>query len=118
ERDLELPEKLKDEWPGILAWALDGCAEWQRLGLQPPTAVIEATAAYLDAQDTVAAWLDDCCQLEPHGWERSQTLFASWTTWAERAGEFKGDSKGFRDRLEKRGLYHKREPGTGRAGYQ
>jgi putative DNA primase/helicase len=29
ERDLELTKKLKAEWPGILAWIIQGCVEWQ-----------------------------------------------------------------------------------------
>jgi putative DNA primase/helicase len=28
ERDPDLPEKLKAEWPAILRWCLDGCLEW------------------------------------------------------------------------------------------
>ena len=45
-------------------------------------------------------------------------LFASWKAWAERSGEPAGDTKRFRDRLEARGIDHRREPGTRRAGYQ
>ena len=26
ERDVELVEKLKAEWPGILAWLIEGCS--------------------------------------------------------------------------------------------
>src|SRR5512132_270627 len=33
ERDLRLPEKLRAEWPAILRWAIDGCLEWRRRGL-------------------------------------------------------------------------------------
>src|SRR5215208_3391713 len=36
ERDLELGQKLKPEWPGILAWMIDGCMDWQRQGLAAP----------------------------------------------------------------------------------
>jgi putative DNA primase/helicase len=39
ERDQELTDKLKGEWPGILAWMVKGCLEWQRQGLRPPEAV-------------------------------------------------------------------------------
>ena len=30
-------EKLKAEWPGILAWMIEGCLEWQKEGLRPPS---------------------------------------------------------------------------------
>ena len=35
ERDHDLADKLRAEWGGILQWAIDGCLEWQRLGLDP-----------------------------------------------------------------------------------
>jgi putative DNA primase/helicase len=119
ERDKELGDKLKAEWPAVLQWMIDGCVDWQERGLAPPEVVTAATAAYLDAQDTVAAWLDDCCELDANVWERSQTLFASWKIWAERSGHFVGDTKTFRDRLDGRdGIRYRPEPGTKRAGYQ
>ena len=39
ERDPKLSEKLRAEWPGILAWMIEGCIEWKREGLAVPTAV-------------------------------------------------------------------------------
>jgi putative DNA primase/helicase len=118
ERDQQLGDKLKAEWPGILAWMIEGCIAWQERGLDPPKAVTAATSAYLEAQDAISAWIDDQCERDPNAWERSQTLFASWKAWAERSGEAYGDIKTFRDRLEARGIYHKRQGGTGRTGYQ
>jgi putative DNA primase/helicase len=119
ERDVELGDKLKVEWPGILQWMLDGCVDWQERGLAPPQAVTAATAAYLEAQDSVAAWLDECCELNPNTWERSQALFASWKGWAERSGQFVGDIKTFRDRLDGRdGVEFRKQPTTKRAGFQ
>ena len=35
ERDPDLTEKLKAEWPAILRWCIDGCLEWQRTGSGP-----------------------------------------------------------------------------------
>jgi putative DNA primase/helicase len=119
ERDKDLSDKLKAEWPGILQWMIDGCVDWQERGLAPPEVITAATTAYLDAQDTVAAWLDECCELDANTWERSQTLFASWKAWAERSGQFVGDIKTFRDRLDGRdGIEFRKQPGTKRAGFQ
>ena len=36
ERDPALPDKLRSEAPAIMRWAVDGCLQWQRLGLRPP----------------------------------------------------------------------------------
>jgi putative DNA primase/helicase len=33
ERDIDLAEKLKAEWPQILNWMIHGCLEWQHIGL-------------------------------------------------------------------------------------
>src|SRR5215213_5093014 len=29
EQDPQLPEKLREELPGVLAWAVEGCRQWQ-----------------------------------------------------------------------------------------
>jgi putative DNA primase/helicase len=44
ERDPKLMEKLRAEWPAILRWALNGCLEWQRIGLAPPGRNAEGTS--------------------------------------------------------------------------
>jgi phage/plasmid-associated DNA primase len=33
DRDEHLPEKLKSELPGILAWMFEGCLDWQETSL-------------------------------------------------------------------------------------
>jgi putative DNA primase/helicase len=98
---------------------IDGCLDWQERGLAPPEAVTAATAAYLEAQDSFSAWLDECCDRDANAWERQQTLFVSWKTWAEQAGQFVGDAKTFRERLERcDDVAFKQQPGTKRAGFQ
>lgn len=104
ERDTDLGEKLKAEWPGILTWMIEGCLAWQREGLSPPAAVTSATDAYLEAEDAVAAWLDECCERDPNTWTGSGELFAAWTAWAQKAGEYVGTSKRFVQALETRGF--------------
>ena len=112
DRDQHLTEKLKAEWSGILAWAVQGCLEWRKSGLSPPKAVREATDEYLTAQDSFAEWLDECTEpASDWAFESSANLFASWKAWAEKAGEVTGSRKRFADTLQSRGYLTKR--GTG-----
>ena len=107
ERDPKLREKLRTEWPGILRWLVDGSLAWQREGLSPPAAVLDATSAYLEAEDVLSMWIEECCRLAPAAWTASSKLFASWKAFAERAGEPVGSAKSFAQKLEERGLQMK-----------
>ena len=102
ERDLDLSSKLQAEAAGILAWAIEGCLEWQQHGLVPPAEVQDATAAYLEAEDALAAWIEDSGEPDREAWCSSTALFRSWKTWADRAGEYAGSLKKFSQRLEDR----------------
>jgi len=93
ERDPELADKLRAEWPGILRWMLDGCRNWRAIGLRPPPVVVDATAAYLDAEDAQAAWADECLEFVSEGFESRNALYGSWKAWCERAGEIPGTRK-------------------------
>jgi putative DNA primase/helicase len=104
ERDPDLAEKLKAEWPGILAWAIEGYLAWQRVGLVAPAAVTAATAAYLEAEDAIAVWMNERCEQESGAKERSSVLFAAWKEWAEKAGEAVGSQKNLSQKLEDRGF--------------
>lgn len=112
ERDLRLSEKLRAEWPGILKWMIAGCLDWQRDGLAPPDAVTAATAAYMEAEDALAAWIDEECSREPRAWTSSGDLFASWKAWADQAGEPVGSQKKLGQNLEKRGIQSGKNSGN------
>lgn len=104
ERDPDLPEKLKAEWPAILRWIIDGCLEWQAEGLRPPHAVTAATDAYLEQQDAMSAWLSESCALDDSARETAKTLFSSWSKWAHAAGVLPGKRTAFLDSLRKKGF--------------
>lgn len=104
QRDKRLPERLLAERDGILAWALQGCLEWQRVGLRPPSTVLAATDEYFEAEDALGRWLADACERGANHAETLAALFASWKTWAEASGEFVGSSRRFSDALVNRGF--------------
>ena len=80
EQDKTLGDKLKEEWPGILQWMLEGCLMWQGEGLNPPEAVRKATTEYLDEEDAFTLWFEECCDRSGFGYETTAELFASWKT--------------------------------------
>jgi putative DNA primase/helicase len=117
ERDETLPEKLKAELPGIMQWMIDGCVDWQERGLAPPDVVTKATAAYLEAEDALAAWIEEAGQRDPNAWEKSSDVFASWAAWATKAGEYVGPMKRFLGVFETKGFtYERRKDGRGYRG--
>jgi P4 family phage/plasmid primase-like protien len=104
ERDPGLSEKLWAEAPGILAWMLEGCADWRHVRLAPPPIVTVATEEYFDSEDMTALWIADCCDTGRHCEALSSALFRSWTAWAIQAGEKPGSNKAFARVLEKHGF--------------
>jgi putative DNA primase/helicase len=118
ERDLNLPDKLKAEWPAILRWCLNGCLEWQRIGLAPPESVRAATENYFSDQDTLGQWLDDCTEDGgPLAFTRIKDLFASWKDWTEARNYKPGTTMALSDMLVDRGFVKKRESNTGQRGF-
>ena len=103
-RDKRLPDRLLAERDGILAWALQGCLEWQKHGLRPPPAVMAATEDYFEAEDALGRWLEECCETGPAYWAGSTELFNSWKAWAEANGEYAGSMKRLSETLSSRGF--------------
>jgi putative DNA primase/helicase len=107
-RDNGLKAKLKDEGPGILQWLIEGCLEYQRIGLNPPASVMEATDEYFQDEDSIANWIDERCEVGKGLSARASMLFVSWKDYAERAGLFVGNSKRFKAELNRLGYRDKR----------
>jgi putative DNA primase/helicase len=109
ERDPELANKLKAEWPAILRWMLDGCLDCQEIGLTPPKIVTDATDEYFEDQDLTKQWLEDCTEdREPSAFTKTGELFASWKNWCDRRNLMAGSSGALSDALVDRGYIRKR----------
>jgi putative DNA primase/helicase len=42
-KDKDLADKLKEEYSGVLNWMIQGCLDWQKIGLHTPKEVLTAT---------------------------------------------------------------------------
>lgn len=86
ERDPELPEKLKAEWPAILRWMIEGAVQWKRDGLQAPASVEAASTEYLDAEDSIGEFIDDHLILDTAGKVSTAAMYARFQAWQEESG--------------------------------
>lgn len=104
ERDPKLTAKLRSELPGIAAWAVQGCLEWQRGGLRPPREVSDATAAYRESQDRLGAFLAEACRVEPGEQCKSGELYSAYVGWCSEAGERPWSATALGTALRERGF--------------
>jgi putative DNA primase/helicase len=115
DRDKDLPDKLRAEWPGILQWMIDGCRQWLETGLNPPSAVQAATEAYLSEEDTLAQWIEECCITGKGQWGIGALLWESWQKWCGANNERPGSRKGFTDAMSAHG--YPKDKSQGVRGY-
>ena len=104
EQDNTLPAKLRAELPGVLAWAVEGCLEWQRDGLGASAEVVSATESYLAEQDTLGAFLDDACTQGEDRKVTAKALYAAYRQWCQESGEDPLTQRTFGLRLSGRGF--------------
>ena len=88
-QDSTLGDKLAAEAPGILAWAVRGCQEWQKTGLQDPPVVMDATNDYKVDSDIMGRFFSDCCVILPTLRASAGTLYELFKGWYET--EFNGE---------------------------
>jgi putative DNA primase/helicase len=82
EVDGKLFDKLCKESPGVLRWAIEGFAQWQKCGLNPPKFIVDATKDYIDDQDLIGSWIEDCCVVDEEAWTSTIELHKSYTRWS------------------------------------
>lgn len=113
--DKKLPEKLLDELPGILAWSVRGCLEWQQSGLQIPEEIVEATKTYRNESDFIEAFLQECCVRVDGLKCRMRDAHERYARWAPNSGAPVLSQRMLTPLIEAKGYSH--ETGTGNAAY-
>lgn len=86
ERDSKLSEKLKQEWPAILRWMIDGAVEWNRNGLQVPDVIKAASEEYLDAEDALGEFLNEHVETLAKGKVTTAAMYDRFVDWQDRNG--------------------------------
>lgn len=86
ERDPELPNKLKAEWPNILRWMIDGAVKWQERGLDVPESVQVASDEYLESEDTLGEFISEHIDQTGMGSVKVADLFERFTQWQRSGG--------------------------------
>jgi P4 family phage/plasmid primase-like protien len=85
--DRGLKDRLRDELPGILTWAVEGCLLWQESGLAFPESVTRATEEYRAENDQVGRFISEQCVKGNAASAMGRALYSAYRKWAEEGGE-------------------------------
>jgi putative DNA primase/helicase len=98
----------------VLAWAVGGCLEWQRQGLNVPEHVADYTAEYRAENDPLRAWLVECAELVPSTgtFTSNADLRASYEAWCIENGERPVSVKTFANGLKNAGCERVKRAGV------
>lgn len=75
--------ELLEEAPGILAWLVRGCLDYQRIGRAPTGPVAQATETYRRQEDPFSGFLADECDLAPWRFAAAGPLIEAYNRWTE-----------------------------------
>jgi len=109
-RDDQLENKLLQELPGILNWAIEGCIKWQNQSLKnnPPKKISNATNEYKSDNDRIDSWVYDCCLKDLSSSAKSTELYESFRNWAVANGESSMSHRTFSQKMVERRYAKKR----------
>lgn len=91
-QDANLLAKLQDEWPAIMAWAVEGARKWLadgagRQALRVPPHIQRASDDYIAEENDVAMWVDECCERHVLYVTKSLDAYNSFRAWKAMRGE-------------------------------
>ena len=104
DRDKRLLERLRDELPGVLNWAVRGAVEVWSHGLGSARKVVTATESYRSEMDVFSEWFDQCAIEDPPAVTPTADLRESCQAWFLQQSQPPLSAKKFTQRLEARGF--------------
>ena len=85
EQDKNLSDKLMEELPGILNWAIKGCLEWQKNELQTPQIIEDQVAEYKSAMDSITQFIQDECEVDKDHSYAASKFYQAYRDWCSGA---------------------------------
>ena len=110
EIDLNLYDRLIEEIPGILSWAIEGFQMWKNEGLNEPEKIIQATEEYRNESDSLQYFLNEFFEKNTDGEVLRSTFFELYTSiFPENDGKKIGYKKRneITERLERKKIFLK-----------
>jgi putative DNA primase/helicase len=109
EQDKALKEKLLAEASGILQWMLAGCDAWQREGLNPPRAILDATEEYLAEMDLIGQFIEETCDVDASKKTQigASDLYRNYEIWCINGGHHPLNQHNFGASMTDRGFDRK-----------
>jgi P4 family phage/plasmid primase-like protien len=83
EKDLQLPDKLRTDLAGVLAWGVRGFLAWQKDGLGDPPEVSQASLEWREHDDPIKEFLEDCCDIAEEYFCRCSDLGSAYEWWCK-----------------------------------
>ena len=95
--DKNLKYKLRQEFPQILAWAVEGCMKWQKEGIAEPDVVLDAVRDYKQEMDLIASFVEQCIEIDYDSEVKvpAADLFGVYRAWAKSNNEWEMTAKKF-----------------------
>ena len=84
ERDDSIKSALSDPdiaGPAILNWLVEGCKNWQTVGLKIPEIVREATIEYRNEMNPLMGFMEECCVVAPDARVGYAEIWEAYLKW-------------------------------------
>lgn len=111
-KDSRLPDKLRAERAGILAWAVRGAVEWYRSNLREPARVTATVDMHRAESDKLLEFYPGVLVDDEKGWIARADLYAVYKEWTEKEGNHAWQPRTLYDELRARGVVQSSRKGV------
>jgi P4 family phage/plasmid primase-like protien len=107
--DRTITQRLAAEREGIFAWAVRGCLEWRRQGMNVPAVAREQVAEYRKGENDVVRFVEERIERAADGFFPSAPLYSAYRDWATDNGSHPMDIRKFTRRMQDLGFSYQRK---------